>query len=214
MLFVMWLTITSTTGCGHLSLKGKMPTECTSKLNLVWETATCFQVRSLLLRSHRLNPYHDSVWMVGMALSCKETFSLLYYEFDSAHKEPPPWEPESYKLIDRIAADEGRFTSNSEVRHLLYLSSFSFPCLSLSLSLIFSFKTYPTFPSRLIGILLLLFVFALSSNRTRLRKWGEEERKMSSLIIIIHVFPPSSSVTILLHVFLLAPEIAHWDEAD
>ena len=51
----------------------------------------------------------------GMALSCKETFSLLYYEFDSAHKEPPPWEPESYKLIDRIAADEGRFTSNSEV---------------------------------------------------------------------------------------------------
>ena len=51
----------------------------------------------------------------GMALSCKETFSLLYYEFDSAHKEPPPWEPESYKLIDRIAADEGRFTSNTEV---------------------------------------------------------------------------------------------------
>jgi len=52
----------------------------------------------------------------GTALSCKETFSLLYYEFDSA-KEPGthPWEPESYKLIDRIAADEGRFTSNSEV---------------------------------------------------------------------------------------------------
>ncbi|XP_067122135.1 ephrin type-A receptor 4-A-like isoform X2 [Centruroides vittatus] len=51
----------------------------------------------------------------GMALSCKETFSLLYYEFDAATKEPPPWEPESYKLIDRIAADEGRFTSTSEV---------------------------------------------------------------------------------------------------
>ncbi|RWS16488.1 ephrin type-B receptor 1-B-like protein [Dinothrombium tinctorium] len=51
----------------------------------------------------------------GMALSCKETFSLLYYEFDAQNKEPPPWEPESYKLIDRIAADEGRFTSNSEV---------------------------------------------------------------------------------------------------
>lgn len=50
-----------------------------------------------------------------MALSCKETFSLLYYEFDAASKEPPPWEPESYKLIDRIAADEGRFTSNNEV---------------------------------------------------------------------------------------------------
>ncbi|KAH9529410.1 Ephrin type-A receptor 5 [Dermatophagoides farinae] len=51
----------------------------------------------------------------GMALSCKETFSLLYYEHDGLNKEPPPWEPESYKLIDRIAADEGRFTSNSEV---------------------------------------------------------------------------------------------------
>ncbi|KAF7491603.1 Ephrin type-A receptor 4 [Sarcoptes scabiei] len=51
----------------------------------------------------------------GMALSCKETFSLLYYEHDGLSKEPPPWEPESYKLIDRIAADEGRFTSNNEV---------------------------------------------------------------------------------------------------
>ncbi|XP_022239231.1 ephrin type-B receptor 1-B-like [Limulus polyphemus] len=51
----------------------------------------------------------------GMALSCKETFSLLYYEFDAATKEPPPWEPESYKLVDRIAADEGRFTSTNEV---------------------------------------------------------------------------------------------------
>lgn len=35
----------------------------------------------------------------GNALSCKETFSLLYYEFDAATKEPPPWEPDSYKLI-------------------------------------------------------------------------------------------------------------------
>ncbi|KAH8041700.1 hypothetical protein HPB51_017502 [Rhipicephalus microplus] len=51
----------------------------------------------------------------GMALSCKETFSLLYYEFDAATREPPPWEPESYKPVDRIAADEGRFTSNAEV---------------------------------------------------------------------------------------------------
>ncbi|XP_076330171.1 ephrin type-A receptor 4-like isoform X2 [Tachypleus tridentatus] len=51
----------------------------------------------------------------GMALSCKETFSLLYYEFDAATKEPPPWEPDSYKLVDRIAADEGRFTSTNEV---------------------------------------------------------------------------------------------------
>lgn len=37
----------------------------------------------------------------GNALSCKETFSLLYYEFDAATKEPPPWEPESYKLIGK-----------------------------------------------------------------------------------------------------------------
>ncbi|XP_026275487.2 ephrin type-A receptor 4-A isoform X4 [Frankliniella occidentalis] len=53
----------------------------------------------------------------GNALSCKETFSLLYYEFDAATKEPPPWEPESYKMIGRIAAGEGRFNqpTNSEV---------------------------------------------------------------------------------------------------
>ncbi|XP_050466576.1 ephrin type-A receptor 4-B isoform X5 [Cataglyphis hispanica] len=51
----------------------------------------------------------------GNALSCKETFSLLYYEFDAATKEPPPWEPDSYKLIGRIAAGEGRFNTNAEV---------------------------------------------------------------------------------------------------
>ncbi|KAK5638965.1 hypothetical protein RI129_013260 [Pyrocoelia pectoralis] len=51
----------------------------------------------------------------GNALSCKETFSLLYYEFDAATREPPPWETESYKLIARIAAGEGRFNANSEV---------------------------------------------------------------------------------------------------
>ena len=55
----------------------------------------------------------------GTALSCKETFSLLYYEFDAATREPPPWEPESYKLIDRIAADEGRFTSSNEVNSFI-----------------------------------------------------------------------------------------------
>ena len=38
----------------------------------------------------------------GNAVQCKETFSLLYYEFDAATKEPPPWEPESYKLIDQV----------------------------------------------------------------------------------------------------------------
>ncbi|XP_068901588.1 ephrin type-B receptor 1-B isoform X8 [Tenebrio molitor] len=51
----------------------------------------------------------------GNALSCKETFSLLYYEFDAATREPPPWDAERYKLIGRIAAGEGRFNSNSEV---------------------------------------------------------------------------------------------------
>lgn len=35
----------------------------------------------------------------GNALSCRETFSLLYYEFDGAKPEPPPWEPDTYKLI-------------------------------------------------------------------------------------------------------------------
>ncbi|XP_023310193.1 ephrin type-B receptor 1-B isoform X1 [Anoplophora glabripennis] len=51
----------------------------------------------------------------GNALSCKETFSLLYYEFDAATREPPPWDADRYKLISRIAAGEGRFNSNSEV---------------------------------------------------------------------------------------------------
>lgn len=51
----------------------------------------------------------------GNALSCKETFSLLFYEFDAVTREPPPWQPESYKLIGRIAAGEGRFNHNSDV---------------------------------------------------------------------------------------------------
>ncbi len=51
----------------------------------------------------------------GKALQCKETFSLLYHEFDAAAREPDPWEPESFKQIDVIAADEGRFTNNNEV---------------------------------------------------------------------------------------------------
>ena len=45
----------------------------------------------------------------------QRTFFLLFYEFDAAIHQPPPWEFEAYKLIDRIAADEGRFTNNSEV---------------------------------------------------------------------------------------------------
>jgi len=34
---------------------------------------------------------------------------------DILTRQPPPWEPEAYKLIDRIAADEGRFSHNNEV---------------------------------------------------------------------------------------------------
>lgn len=53
--------------------------------------------------------------ILGNALSCKETFSLLFYEFDAATREPPPWQTDSYKLIARIAAGEGRFNQNSDV---------------------------------------------------------------------------------------------------
>jgi len=51
----------------------------------------------------------------GTALTCKATFSLLFYEFDTVSHQPPPWEPDAYNAIDRIGADEGRFTSNNEV---------------------------------------------------------------------------------------------------
>lgn len=40
---------------------------------------------------------------------------MLYYEFDAATREPPPWQTDSYKLIARIAAGEGRFNQNSDV---------------------------------------------------------------------------------------------------
>lgn len=40
--------------------------------------------------------------ITGNALSCKETFSLLYYEFDAATREPPPWDAERYKLIGKL----------------------------------------------------------------------------------------------------------------
>jgi hypothetical protein len=60
----------------------------------------------------------------GMALSCKETFSLYYHEDDnpvrvnqlnSALSVTEAPKVDNFKLIDRIASDEGRFTSNSEV---------------------------------------------------------------------------------------------------
>ena len=43
---------------------------------------------------------------------------LKLWKFKTSLPQPPPWEPEAYKLIDRIAADEGRFTNNNEVREI------------------------------------------------------------------------------------------------
>lgn len=48
-----------------------------------------------------MNGYY-SLFFIGNALSCKETFSLLYYEFDAATREPLPWQTDSYKLIGSI----------------------------------------------------------------------------------------------------------------
>ena len=50
----------------------------------------------------------------GTAVQCKENFSLLYSEFDE--DVTPPLEPEAYKLIDRIAADEGSPGGENRVR--------------------------------------------------------------------------------------------------
>lgn len=65
----------------------------------------------------------------GNALSCKETFSLLYYEFDAATREPPPWEPESYKLIGNI--------TYFIILHILYIQTQSkqrtFICFDISI---------------------------------------------------------------------------------
>ncbi|XP_014679783.1 PREDICTED: ephrin type-B receptor 2-like, partial [Priapulus caudatus] len=49
--------------------------------------------------------------------SCKETFSLLYYEseFDFSSTEMPTWNTKTYRMIDRIAADKGRFSDNNEI---------------------------------------------------------------------------------------------------
>ncbi|KAJ8984037.1 hypothetical protein NQ317_012261, partial [Molorchus minor] len=56
----------------------------------------------------------------GNALSCKETFSLLYYEFDAATRGATPVGCRKIQIdnkasFSRIAAGEGRFNSNSEV---------------------------------------------------------------------------------------------------
>ncbi|XP_055340123.1 ephrin type-A receptor 3-like isoform X2 [Paramacrobiotus metropolitanus] len=52
----------------------------------------------------------------GKVRSCKETFSLLYHEVtDPSERSRPPTDPDAYTLIDRIAADKGRFTSNNDM---------------------------------------------------------------------------------------------------
>jgi len=51
----------------------------------------------------------------GRALNCKETFSLFYHESDNKNRPPSINELEKYRLIDRIAADEGRATYTNEV---------------------------------------------------------------------------------------------------
>lgn len=58
-----------------------------------------------------------------MVLSCKETFALLYKEMDASASNQLQQgasnasfaQSDSYTLIDAIAADEGRFTSNTDV---------------------------------------------------------------------------------------------------
>jgi ephrin-B len=85
---------------------------CSTQLLDNWAVAQCAR-RSvkhyLFITLFFLLPF------AGSALSCKETFSLMFFEFEAATREPPPWQPESYKLIGRIAAGEGRFNQNKDV---------------------------------------------------------------------------------------------------
>ncbi|QQP32430.1 Ephrin typeA receptor 4Alike [Caligus rogercresseyi] len=48
----------------------------------------------------------------GKALQCKETFRL--YASKSSSSSSDSWDPSDYRMLDRIAADEGRSTSNNE----------------------------------------------------------------------------------------------------
>lgn len=52
------------------------------------------------------------------ARTCKETFTLLYYESDSnfASKDKPSWSDQTYKRVDRVTADSGRFTEKDNVK--------------------------------------------------------------------------------------------------
>ncbi|OQV14108.1 Ephrin type-A receptor 4-A [Hypsibius exemplaris] len=52
----------------------------------------------------------------GKVRSCKETFSLLSHEVtDDSERARAPEDADAYTLIDRIAADKGRFTSNNDM---------------------------------------------------------------------------------------------------
>lgn len=99
---VMLLITTLTIGCGRHLLTVDQLIDCTLKYNLRFEIARCFRVINWkILRRFRKDHFLSFNFLIstGNALSCKETFSLLFYEFDAATREPPPWQPESYKLI-------------------------------------------------------------------------------------------------------------------
>ncbi len=50
------------------------------------------------------------------ARTCKETYTLLYREadHDQIADEPDTWSSAKYRLVDRIAADAGRFTTSNQ----------------------------------------------------------------------------------------------------
>lgn len=58
----------------------------------------------------------DCSFFPGKVRSCKETFSLLSHEvMDDSGRSRPPADVDAYTLVDRIAADKGRFTSNNDM---------------------------------------------------------------------------------------------------
>ncbi|GAU98634.1 hypothetical protein RvY_09753 [Ramazzottius varieornatus] len=58
----------------------------------------------------------DCSFFPGQVRSCKETFSLLSHEvMEDTGRSRPPADADAYTLVDRIAADKGRFTSNNDM---------------------------------------------------------------------------------------------------
>ena len=72
-----------------------------------------------------MHSYHRMITRYHNRIDCTIVLTTInnleYLEFEMSLLQPPPWEPEAYKLIDRIAADEGRFTNNNEVGKNLIL---------------------------------------------------------------------------------------------